>query len=306
MAIFAIVGRRLGQSLLSLLFLVTAVFFIARMTGDPGQLYLPLDATPEAVAQFDKAHGFDQPAYRQFERYAAGIVHLDFGQSLRREAPALDVVFEAFPTTVVLVVATELVALVFSVVAGSLMALRPGSLLDRAGTVLVVAGASLPDFWVALMAILVFSVSLHVLPTSGPGGILHWIMPVGVLSLRAVGSLTQVVRGSTMEILASPYIEAARGRGVGNIRILFFHSLRNAAIPVITLVGIQVAGILNGTVIVETIFGLPGIGRLLVTSILGRDFAVVEATVIVVALTIFAVNIVIDLSYSAIDPRVRA
>jgi len=191
------------------------------------------------------------------------------------------------------------------VVIGCLAALKPTSWFDRFASAVSVSAASIPDFWLALMGILLFAVTLHWLPTSGTGTVWHWIMPVAVLMMRPIGSLVQVVRGSMVETLSAPYIDAARGRGVPTRRILFVHALRNAAIPAITVIGVQAAGILNGAVVVETIFGWPGIGRLMITSVLQRDFAVVQAAVIVIALVIFVLNFLIDILYGVVDPRVR-
>jgi len=301
----ALLLRRLIESLFSLVCLVCAVFVVARLTGDPGKLYLPVNATDEMVAEFNRLHGFDQPIWRQFLDFAAGLLKLDFGESLRRQQPALAVVLEAYPATLRLVVVTIFTALVLGVVIGCLAAFRPRSSLDRMSTALSISAASFPDFWIALMGILVFAVALQWLPTSGTGTPLHWILPVGVLIMRPLGSLVQVVRGSMLETLSSPYIEAAKGRGTPPSRIIFLHALRNAAIPAITVLGIQTAGILNGAVVVETIFGWPGIGRLMISAIFERDFAVVQAAVVVTALAIFLLNIIIDILYGVIDPRVR-
>lgn len=301
----ALLVRRSIESLFSLLCLLCAVFVVARLTGDPGKLYLPVNATDEMVAEFNRLHGFDQPIWRQFLDFASGLLQFDFGESLRRQRPALDVVLEAYPATLKLAIVTILCALVLGVVIGCLAAFRPRSSFDRLSTALSISAASLPDFWVALMGILVFAVAFNWLPTSGTGTPLHWILPVGVLIMRPLGSLVQVVRGSMLETLSSPYIEAAKGRGTPPARLIFLHALRNAAIPAITVLGIQTAGILNGAVVVETIFGWPGIGRLMITAIFERDFAVVQTAVVVTALAIFLLNIAIDIIYGVIDPRVR-
>jgi peptide/nickel transport system permease protein len=301
----AMLARRLWESALSLICLVCAVFVVARLTGDPGKLYLPLNATDEMVAEFNRLHGFDQPIWRQFLDFAAGLARLDFGVSLRRQDSALNAVLEAYPATLQLAGMTILAALIAGVVVGCLAALRPNSALDRFATSFAVASASVPDFWLALMGILVFSVALDLLPTSGTGTPWHWVLPVAVLMMRPAGSLTQVVRGSMVSALSGPYIEAALGRGVPTRRILFIHALRNAAIPAITVIGIQAASILNGAVVVETIFGWPGIGRLTILSIQQRDFAVLQAAVVMIALVIFLLNIVIDIVYGIVDPRVR-
>ncbi|HEY4200439.1 MAG TPA: ABC transporter permease [Devosiaceae bacterium] len=301
----ALLFKRVVESIFSLVCLVCAVFVVARMTGDPGKLYLPVTATDQMISDFNKLHGFDQPIWKQFIDFAIGLLRLDFGASLRRQQPALNVVLEAYPTTLQLVSVTILLALIIGVILGSLAAFRPRSIFDRMATSLAVSAASFPDFWMALMGVLIFSVALHWLPTSGTGTPLHWILPLLVLIMRPLGSLVQVVRGSMIEALSSPYVEAARGRGTPPVRVIFLHALRNAAIPAITVLGVQTAGILNGAVVVETIFGWPGIGRLMINAIFDRDFAVVQAAVVVTALAIFLLNIVIDILYGVIDPRVR-
>jgi peptide/nickel transport system permease protein len=297
--------RRAVESLLSLLFLVCAVFAGARLTGSPGALYLPLEANDDAIAAFNAAHGFDRPIWQQFLTFLGDMMRLDFGESLRRSAPALDVVLEAYPATLKIVAISMFCALLAGVVIGSLAALRPTGIFDRISTTLSVSAACIPDFWIALMGILVFAVLLQWLPTSGAGTPLHWVLPVLVLMMRPTGSLVQVVRGGMVETLSAPYIAAARGRGTPVRRLLFLHALRNAAIPALTVLGVQTANILNGAVVVETIFGWPGIGRLTISAILQRDFAVLQAAVVVTGLAIFLLNVVIDILYGIVDPRVR-
>ncbi|RYG87963.1 MAG: ABC transporter permease [Alphaproteobacteria bacterium] len=301
----AMLQRRLLESALSLAFLLVAVFILARLTGDPSALYLPETATDEMRAEFARQKGFDQPIWQQFFTYLGELVRFEFGDSLRQQRPALNAVLEAYPATLQLVLWTILAAVATGVLVGCLASLRPGSPLDRTLVGITVTGASIPDFWLALMGILVFAIWLGWLPTSGMATPVHWVLPVTVLMLRPAGSIAQVVRGSMISTLASPYVKAARGRGLPLVRIVFFHALRNAAIPVITLVGVQTASILNGAVIVETIFAFPGIGRLMINSILDRDFAVVQASVVLIAVAIFTLNILIDLLYGWVDPRVR-
>lgn len=297
--------RRAVESFFSLLLLICAVFVGARLTGSPGALYLPVEATDEQIAEYNRIHGFDQPILTQFIDFLGDMVRLDFGQSLRRNASALDVVLAAYPATLQLVAIAIACSLLVGVVIGSLAALRPTGIFDRIATTISVSAACLPDFWVALMGILLFAVTLQWLPTSGTGTPLHWILPVVVIMMRPTGSLVQVVRGGMVETLSAPYIEAARGRGTPVRRMLFLHALRNAAIPALTVLGVQTANILNGAVVVETIFGWPGIGRLTITAVLQRDFPVLQAAVVITGLAIFLLNVVIDIIYGIIDPRVR-
>jgi peptide/nickel transport system permease protein len=302
---FAYVFRRSLQSLIPVAGLLVLVFFLSRLTGDPAYLYLPLDSTEAQRQAFNELNGFDDPIYIQFGRYLADLVQLDFGMALSRNRPAMEVALEAFPETLKLAAIAMTLALAGALVVGSLAAARPGGAFDRVATTASLAGASAPDFWVAIVAILVFAVSLGLLPTSGTGTALHWIMPIGVLMLRPFGLLTQVVRGSMMSVLTSAYVKTARAKGVRGKKIIFVHALRNAMLPVITVAGDLAASLVNGAVVIETIFGWPGIGKLMIDAILRRDFALIQATVLITAIAIFVLNIVIDLLYAALDPRIR-
>jgi len=293
------------QSLVAVAGLLVLVFFLSRLTGDPAYLYLPLDSTEAQRQAFNELHGFDDPLYIQFGRYLMDLLHFDFGTALSRNRPAMEVALEAFPETLKLAAIAMTLSLSLAIVVGSLAATRPGGIFDRLATTVSLAGASAPDFWVAIVAILFFSVSLGLLPTSGTGTPLHWIMPIGVLMLRPFGLLTQVVRGSMMGVLTSPYIKTAQAKGVRHSKIVFVHGLRNALLPVITVAGDLAASLVNGAVVVETIFGWPGIGKLMIDAIVRRDFALVQATVLITAIAIFVLNIVIDLVYAVLDPRIR-
>ncbi len=297
--------RRTLYSLVSLVGLVVLVFFLARLTGDPTNLYLPLDASLEQRVEFRERHGFNDSLVVQFERFLGDLARFDLGMSIRKARPALEVVLEALPTTLTLAAWTMSLAVVLAIVVGSLAAVRPGGVFDRTASVLSLAGASAPDFWIAITGILVFAVSLGWLPTSGTGSLAHWIMPLAVLLVRPFGLLVQVVRGAMLTALSSAYVKTARAKGVPGRRVVFLHALRNSMLPVITVAGDQAAGIINGAVIVETVFGFPGVGKLMIDAITQRDFAVIQAAVLATAVLIFAMNILIDLAYAMLDPRVR-
>jgi peptide/nickel transport system permease protein len=297
--------HRSAQSLIAVLGLLVLVFFLSRLTGDPAYLFLPLDATPEARQAFSQQHGFDQPLYIQFGQYLADLARFDFGQSLARNRPAMEVALEAFPETLKLAVFAISLAIVLAIAVGALAAARPGSIFDRVASTLSLAGASAPDFWIAIMAILLFAVNLGWLPTSGTGSAYHWIMPIMVLALRPFGLLLQVVRGTMIGALASPYVKTAKAKGVNDRTIIFVHALRNSLLPVVTVAGDLAASLVNGAVVVESIFGWPGIGKLMIDAIIQRDFAVVQSTVLVTAVAIFALNIFVDLLYAILDPRIR-
>lgn len=299
------IRKRVFASLISLIGLVVMVFFLSRLTGDPASLFLPVDATEQMREEFRQIHGLNDPLLTQFGRYAWDLLHLDFGESIRRARPAIDVVLEAFVWTLQLAVITMVLVTAAAIVVGSLAAFRVGGVFDRIASLTSLIGASAPDFWVAIVAIVVFALGLGWLPTSGTGTVWHWILPVAVLFIRPFGLIVQVVRGSMITALSSAYVKTARAKGVRSRPIIFVHALRNAMLPVITVIGDQAAALLNGAVVVETIFGFPGVGKLMIDAILQRDFNVVLAAIMVTALAIFIMNLLIDLAYSALDPRIR-
>ncbi|MBY3120634.1 ABC transporter permease [Rhizobium laguerreae] len=299
------IGKRAIASGVSLVVLIVIVFFLSRLTGDPTDLYLPIDATTEMRQQFREMNGFNDPLIIQFGRYVSDLAQGNFGQSLRQARPAMDVVLEAFVWTFWLAVITMALVTVAAIVIGSLAAFRVGGVFDRLATFFSLIGAAAPDFWLAIVAIVIFAVKLHVLPTSGTGTFWHWVLPVSVLFIRPFGLILQVVRGSMISVLSSAYVKTARAKGVPSNSIIFIHGLRNAMLPVITVIGDQAAAILNGAVVVETVFGFPGIGKLMIDSILLRDFAVVLAVIMVSALAIFIMNLLIDIAYALLDPRIR-
>ncbi|MGO4852117.1 ABC transporter permease [Phaeovulum sp. W22_SRMD_FR3] len=298
-------AKRAVSSAISLLLLIVAVFFLSRLTGDPTDLYLPIDASQEARDNFRALHGLNDPLITQFGRYVLDLLRLDFGDSIRRAQPALGVVVQAFGWTLQLAAITMLIVTVGAIVLGSLAAFRVGGVFDRIATFCSLIGAAAPDFWIAIVAIVVFSLGFGLVPTSGTGTALHWVLPVAVLSIRPFGLILQVVRGSMINALGSAYVKTARAKGVAPRAMIFVHALRNAMLPVITVIGDQAAGMLNGAVVVETIFGFPGVGKLMIDSILQRDFTVVLAAIMVTAFAIFLMNILIDLAYAALDPRIR-
>lgn len=299
------IGKRAFASGLSLIGLVVLVFFLSRLTGDPTALFLPLDASLDSRERFRELHGLNDPLLVQFAHYVWDILNLDFGDSIRKARPALEVVLAAFQWTLILALTTIFFVTTSAIIIGSLAAFYAGGIFDRVATFLSLIGASAPDFWIAIVAIVLFSVNLGWLPTSGTGTIWHWIMPVSVLFIRPFGLVLQVVRGSMMTALSSAYVKTARAKGVRVRPIIFVHALRNALLPVITVIGDLSAGMLNGAVVVETIFGFPGVGKLMIDSILQRDFTVVLAAIMVSAMAIFLMNLLIDIAYSVLDPRIR-
>lgn len=298
-------GKRILYSLISLFGLLVLVFFLSRLTGNPADVLLPPEASAAERQAFSERYGFDEPVYVQFGRYLVDLLQLDFGTSLRHNRSAMDVALDAYPTTLMLAAVTMLLAVTGALVVGSLAAVKPGGLFDRVSSVFSLVGASAPDFWVAIVAVLLFAVGLGWLPTSGTGTPWHWVMPVGVLFLRPFGLLVQIVRGAMITALSAPYVKTALAKGVRARRILFAHALRNSLLPTVTVAGDVATGLLNGAVVIETVYGFPGIGKLMIDAIHQRDFAVVQATILVTACAIFLMNIAIDLLYAALDPRIR-
>ena len=298
-------GKRAIASAISLVGLVVLVFFMTRLTGDPTDLFLPENATQEARDNFRRLNGLDKPLIVQFFHYVGDLLRFDFGDSVRRNEPAIDSVMRGFVWTLQLAFVTMSLVTVAAITIGSLAAFHVGGVFDRIATFFSLMGASAPDFWIAIVAIVVFSVGLGWLPTSGTGTFWHWIMPVSVLFIRPFGLILQVVRGAMINALNSAYVKTARAKGVKNRPIIFVHALRNAMLPIITVIGDQTTAILNGAVIVESIFGFPGVGKLMIDSILQRDFNVILAAIMVTAFAIFLMNVLIDLLYAVLDPRIR-
>jgi len=297
--------RRLAQSALVFAGLITLIFFLARVTGDPTDLYLPLTATTEQRAAFSREHGFDRPVLDQYGDFVVDVARLDFGTSLWLSAPALETVLGRLPQTLLLSALTMALSFSVALILGSLSALWPRSWIDRLTSFVSLVGVSIADFWLALVLIIVFAVKLRVLPTSGTGDWTHLVLPVATLSLPLMGRLSQITKVAVGEQLTAAYVTTARAKGLRSSQVLSGHVWRNALLPVLTVAGIQLAGLINGAVIVETVFGWPGIGKLTVDAITRRDFPIVQATVFVVALMTFALNLIVDLCYAAIDPRIR-
>jgi peptide/nickel transport system permease protein len=297
--------KRIVSSALPLVVVVVGVFALARMTGNPASLYLPLNATQQMRDDFTARNGLDQPLLVQMADYFGGVLRLDFGQSLRTGQDAAAMALRAFPATLQLAATTMVLAVLLALAVGCWAALKPNGIADRISSFVSMAAASIPDFWLAIVGIWVFAITLGWLPTSGVSGAASWVLPIATLLLRPFGVLVQIVRGSMVSALSEPYVKLARSRGAGELRVVTHHALRNAAAPALTVAGDLTVGLVNGAVVVETIFGWPGIGKLMIDSILQRDFAVLQAAVLLTAVAIFALNILIDMGYAVLDARVR-
>ncbi|MFN8524397.1 MAG: ABC transporter permease [Chloroflexota bacterium] len=281
------------------------VFLLGHGIGDPAKVMLPPEATQEQYMAFRREHGLDDPLYVQFWRAGSGWLRGDFGVSLWQRVPAMPVALERIPATLYLTAVTVLLALPLAVVIGTVSAIRPRSLLDRVLTVISLGGVSAAEFWVGLMLILLVAVQLELLPTSGYGGLEYAILPALTLGFRPIGRVAQVARSSMLDEISKPYVTTARAKGLAERTAIFGHALRNAALPIITLCGDETASLLNGAVVIETVFGWPGIGSLLIQAISRRDLPLVEAVVFVIALMIISLNLIVDIVYTRINPRVR-
>ena len=297
--------RRLLQSLLVLFGVSFVVFFILHLTGDPALVLLPPDASAEDVQRFREAMGFNDPFFVQYARFLSGALRGDFGQSVRHGEPAFNLVVERMPATFELAGAALGVALVLAIPAGIISAVRRNTMLDYVSTIVALLGQSMPTFWLGIMLILVFSVQFNLLPSSGRGGLAHLILPAITLGLFTTARITRLTRSGMLEALNQDYIRTARAKGVGGPPVIWKHALKNAAIPIVTIVGIELGTLLGGSVITETIFAWPGVGRLSVQAIYNRDYRVVQAAVFLLSTTFVLVNLVVDMLYTYLDPRIR-
>ncbi len=297
--------RRFLQSLLVLFGVSFVVFGILFLTGDPALLLLPPDASIEDIAKFRQHMGFNDPFFVQYGRFLSGALRGNFGQSVRHGEPAFDLVMERMPATFELSGAALALALCLSIPAGIISAVRRNTLVDYIATVVALLGQSMPTFWLGIMLILLFSVQLNVLPSSGRGGWQHILLPAVTLGLFTTARITRLTRSGMLEVLNQDYIRTARAKGVANPPVVWKHALKNAAIPIVTIVGIELGTLLGGSVITETIFAWPGVGRLSVQAIYNRDYPVVQAAVFTLATTFVLVNLVVDVLYTYLDPRIR-
>ena len=282
-----------------------AVFFLIRIGGDPTALFLPPEATLEEIARIRALMGFDRPLPMQFLEFLGDALRGDFGQSLRYDQPAMMLVLERLPATLELSAAALALSLVIAVPLGIVTAVQRGRLADRAGLLFSLVGQSFPVFWLAIMLLLLFSETWRLLPPSGRDGWLNLVMPAMALAAYSTAIITRLLRSSMIEVLQSDYVRTARSKGLGFSAVVFVHALRNAAIPTLTVVGLQVGALLGGAVITEEIFAWPGIGRLAIQAIANRDFTVVQAFVVFMAALIVTINLLVDVCYALLDPRIR-
>lgn len=297
--------RRLVDLLITIVGVSTLVFFLLRLSGDPVVLMLPPDATELARQELRHSLGLDAPLPVQYARFVIGIFTGNLGNSLQYRQPAANLVAVAMPYTVALTVAAMLMSVVFAIPAGLAAALYRNTWIDKLLMVGTLLAQSMPYFWLGIMLILFFSVQLQLLPTSGTGTPAHLIMPAITLAIYSVARSTRLIRSSMLDALGQDYVRTARAKGLHEPVILSRHVLRNAAIPVVTLLALDFGVLLGGAVVTETIFAWPGVGRMIVNAIGLRDYPVVQAGVIYLAVIFVLINSLIDLSYSILDPRIR-
>ena len=297
-------ARALGHLFIVMLGTASLVFVVLRLTGDPAMMVAPPGATLDDLAAIRRELGLDHSVGVQYVEFLRKLVVGDLAESFRYRRPALEVVTERAAATVQLALAAQLLAIAIAIPLGVIAAIRRDTWLDGTLTGLATLGQSIPHFWLGLMAIVVFAVHLGWLPTSGRGGWGHLVLPAITLSSYSMASLTRLMRSSVLEVLGSDYIRTARAKGLSAGPVLFKHALKNALIPVVTLTGLQIGVLLSGAVIVETVFAWPGIGRLIIEAIHTRDYPLVQAAVVLMALLFVVVNQGVDLCYRWLDPRV--
>ena len=299
------VAARLAQTALVVFLSLSAVFVMVRLGGDPVLLFMPMDIQARDVEEMRQRLGFNDPLAVQYARFLGDVVRGDFGESLRYRQDALGLVLERLPATLLLAGCALGLTLLVAVPVGVLSAVRRDSVLDHVATVLTVLGQATPGFWLGLMLIFVFSVRLGWLPTGGAGTVAHLVMPSVVLAAFFAARIARLTRSAVLDALGEDYVKTARAKGLGEGRVIGKHTLRNSAIPIVTLAGLEAGQLLGGAVITETIFAWPGLGRLTVQALLNRDFPVVMAAVSFTSIVYTLLNLGVDLLYGWLDPRVR-
>ncbi len=296
---------RAVQSVLLLLGVIVLVFFLVRLTGDPARLMAPREASAEDIAEIRALMGFDRPLPVQFADFFTGAIRGDFGNSVHYRAPAMGMVIDRLPATVELALTALLFAVVVGVPLGVVGGSNPGSVWDSIARGLGLIGQTVPNFWIAMIFILVFSVNLGWFPSFGRG---HWnsiVLPAVSLGLFPLGQIVRLMRSAVLEIRGEDYIRTAYSKGISDRRIYVAHVFRNAAIPLVSMLGVQFGYLLGGSIYIETIFSWPGLGRMIAESVAARDFPLVQAVAVFTSLVVVAMNLLTDVAYALIDPRIR-
>ncbi|MEW6523319.1 MAG: ABC transporter permease [Bacillota bacterium] len=297
--------RRLVMSIPVILGVVLVVMFTLEVVpGDPAALMLGEFATEEAVRELRTTLGLDKPLMVRYVNYLAGLVRGDLGRSVRERRPVIREVADAFPFTLKLSFWAFMVSLLVGVPSGVISAVRKYSIFDNLARLISLLGLSMPVFWIGLFLIIIFSLRYPLFPVGGHGTWKHLVLPSITLGLPSIAIISRMVRSSVLEILGEDYVRTARAKGLAERVVIYKHALRNAMLPVLTVMGLQIGQLMGGAVLTENVFGWPGMGRLMVRSIFNRDFVLLQGTVLVFALSFVLVNLIVDLSYAVVDPRV--
>jgi peptide/nickel transport system permease protein len=296
---------RIARAMLTIALVVTFAFVVLRLSGDPALIIMGPEAPPEVIAAFRKAWGLDDPIWMQYLDYFGAIARGELGRSMRDGRPAIQLVAERIPATLVLTIPALLLKLGIGIPAGILAALHRGSVIDRAVMAAAVAGFTIPSFVLGLVLVLIFAVQLGWLPSGGQDSWRHAILPIITLGIGGAAVLARFTRSAMLEVLGQPYVRTASAKGVAWRAVVARHALPNAAIPTVTIVGFMVGTLIAGAVVVESVFSWPGVGRLLVVAVANRDLAVVQCVLLLVAATMVASNLAVDFLYGLLDPRLR-
>jgi len=301
----AFLAYRFVRALVALWLVSTVVFVVMRLSGDPVPLLLPPDAPTAEIFRVRHDLGLDRPLIVQYAVFLGNVAHGDFGRSIHFHQPAMAVAFGYLPATFELGVAAFLIAVIFALPIGILSAVRRDSGLDRAAMGVALFGQSAPTFFLGVLFILVFSLRLNLFPTSGRGGWPHLVLPAATLGAFAMASIARITRSAMLEVLRTDFVRTARAKGAREAAVVLKHTLKNAALPIITITGLQLGTLLGGAVVTETVFAWPGMGRLAIQSIYNRDYPVVQSAVFIAAVLFIAINLTLDVMYGVLDPRVR-
>jgi peptide/nickel transport system permease protein len=297
--------RRLYQAVFVLLGVMTIVFFLLHLSGDPTQLLLPVDATSAERAEFRQAMGFNDPLVVQYFRYVSNVVQGDLGYSYRHAEPVLGLILERIPATFQLTVVSLLLALLVAVPLGVLAAVKRGTAIDSSAMMFALLGQATPVYWLGLLLILLFSVQLGWLPSGGRGGLETLILPAFTLAVFSMARIARITRSGMLDVLSQDYIRTARAKGILERIVIFKYALRNASIPLVTVIGLEFGVLLGGAVITETVFSWPGVGRFAIDSIFARDYPIVQGIVLMLSSIFVVINLLVDLLYTYLDPRIR-
>jgi len=297
--------RRVFSGVVALILLVSGVFFVTRIMGDPVALLAGDEATPEVRAALRVQLGLDKSLPEQFAVYMGNVFRGNFGTSYRLSRPAMELIVERLPATLTLASVAMVLGVVVGIPVGVLSAMRPGSILDSIGRIFAVLGQAVPLFWLGILLIIVFAVNLQILPAGGRDSWTSLILPGSTLAFASLPLTMRITRSAMLEILNKDYVRTARAKGVAEWRVIIGHVLRNAWIPVITVLALRLGTLVNGSVVLEEVFGYPGVGRLAVQALRSYDFPVIQAYIIMVGAAIIVINLLADVLYTMVDPRIR-